>query len=107
MIAVAAHPEGCVVPVRAQPGARKARIVGEQAGALKVAVTAPPEDGRANTALAELLRTALALKRSQLDLLSGATSRDKRFLIRGLTSAELLARLGALLECNQKASRAP
>jgi hypothetical protein len=96
MIALTEHAEGWVLPVRAQPGARKAGVLGEQAGALKVAVTAPPEDGRANKALTELLREALAVKRSQLELLSGATSRDKRFLVRGLTRTELEERLAAL-----------
>ena len=43
MIAVTAHAEGSLLPVRAQPGARKTAVLGEQAGALKVAVTAPPE----------------------------------------------------------------
>ena len=97
MIAIAEHAEGYVLPVRAQPGARKAGILGEQAGALKVAVTAPPEDGRANQALVEALREALGLKRSQLALLSGATSRDKRFLVRGLAKPELEGRVAALL----------
>ena len=81
MIAVTEHAEGCVLPVRAQPGARKAGVLGEQNGALKVAVTAPPEDGRANQALVEALREALGLKRSQVELIGGQTSRDKRFLI--------------------------
>ena len=97
MIAITNHAEGCVLPVRAQPGARKAGVLGEQAGALKVAVTAPPEDGRANKALLEVLREALRLKRSQVELLSGATSRDKRFLIRGLSTVELSARVAAVL----------
>jgi uncharacterized protein (TIGR00251 family) len=97
MIAITEHPEGLILPVKAQPGARKAGVQGEQAGALKVAVTAPPEDGRANKALAGLLRDTLGLKRSQIELLSGATSRDKRFLIRGLTPAELRTRVVALL----------
>src|SRR5262245_23367040 len=96
MIDLADHPEGVVLPVRAQPGARKAGVLGEQAGALKVAVTAPPEDGRANKALAEALRTVLGLKRSQVELLSGATGRDKRFLIRGLSRGELASRLAGL-----------
>jgi uncharacterized protein (TIGR00251 family) len=96
VIQITAHAEGALLPVRAQPGARKAGIVGEQAGALKVAVTAPPEDGRANKALLELLREALGLKRSQIELVSGQTSRDKRFLIRGCTPEELRARVGAL-----------
>ena len=97
MIAVAEHAEGCVLPVRAQPGARKAGILGEQGGALKVAVTAPPQDGRANEALAEVLREALGLKRSQLELLSGQTSRDKRFLVRRMDREELQRRLTGVL----------
>jgi uncharacterized protein (TIGR00251 family) len=97
MISISEHAEGCILPVRAQPGARKTGVLGEQAGALKVAVTAPPEDGRANKALTEALRDALGVKRSQVELVSGQTSRDKRFLIRGLTKADLESRLAALL----------
>jgi uncharacterized protein (TIGR00251 family) len=98
MISIGEHAEGLVLPVRAQPGARKNGVLGEQAGALKVAVTAPPEDGRANKALLETLRELLDLKRSQLELLSGETSRDKRFLVRALTRPELEARLESVLE---------
>jgi uncharacterized protein (TIGR00251 family) len=97
MIALADHAEGVVLPVRAQPGARHAGVQGEQNGALKVAVQAPPQDGRANEALAELLREALGLKRSQVELLGGQTARDKRFLIRGVARAELEKRLEGLL----------
>ena len=95
MIAVTPHPEGCLLAVRAQPGARKAGVLGEQAGALKVAVTAPPEDGRANQALTELLREWLGLKRSQVELVGGATNRNKHFLIRVLTPEELRSLLAA------------
>jgi uncharacterized protein (TIGR00251 family) len=97
MIALIDHAEGVVLPVRAQPGARKAGVLGELAGALKVAVTAPPEDGRANKALVETLREALGVKRSQVKLLSGTTSREKRFLIRGVSKAELAERVAAVL----------
>lgn len=97
MIIVSEHAEGLLLPVRAQPGARREGVLGERNGALKVAVRAPPEDGRANLALVELLREILGLKRAQLELLSGAASRDKQFLVRGLTKAELEARLTALL----------
>lgn len=85
------HPEGCLLAVRAQPGARKAGVQGEHGEALKVAVTAPPEDGRANQAITELLRDWLGLKRSQVELISGATNRNKQFLIRGMTVEELQA----------------
>jgi uncharacterized protein len=97
MIAVAEHAEGCILPVRAQPGARKTGVLGEQAGALKIAVTAPPEDGRANRALTKTLRDLLGLKRSQVELLGGETSREKKFLIRGVTKDELSAKLAGLV----------
>jgi hypothetical protein len=96
MIAVADHAEGCVLSVRAQPGARKAGVLGEHNGALKVAVTAPPEDGRANQALVETLREALGVKRSQVELIGGQASRDKRFLIRGILKSDLEKRVAAL-----------
>jgi uncharacterized protein len=97
VIVLAEHALGWVLPVRAQPGARKVGVMGEHAGALKLAVNAPPEDGRANRALTELLRELLGLKRSQVALISGVTSRDKRFLIGGLARAELELRVAELL----------
>ena len=81
------------MPVRAQPGARKNAVLGEQNGALKLVVTAPADQGKANKALVELLREVLGLKRSQVELLKGDNSRDKRFFIRGLELAELQNRL--------------
>jgi uncharacterized protein (TIGR00251 family) len=96
-MAIADHAEGCVLRVRAQPGARNNRIVGWHGGALKVAVTAPPEAGKANQALANLLCDQLGRKRAQVELLSGAGSRDKRFLIRGLSRTELERKLAALV----------
>jgi uncharacterized protein (TIGR00251 family) len=97
VIELTAHAEGCVVAVRAQPGARRNGIVGEQSGALKVAVTAPADRGRANQALEEVLADALGLKKSQVELIGGATSRAKRFLLRGLTVEQMRVRLAAVL----------
>ena len=93
MIDVMPHAEGSVLPVRAQPAARKNGIVGEHGGMLKVAVTAAAERGKANQALVDLLAKNLGVKRSQIDLLSGQTSHDKRFLIRGVSPAQLQAKL--------------
>ncbi|WP_020470686.1 DUF167 domain-containing protein [Zavarzinella formosa] len=94
MIEINPHSEGCVLPVRAQPGARKNAVTGEQAGALKVSVTAPPEDGRANAAITDLLRDWLSLKRSQVELLTGPTNRNKAFLIRGVGVEDLRGMIG-------------
>jgi uncharacterized protein (TIGR00251 family) len=94
-VTITPHAEGATLAVRAQPGARKNAVLGEQAGALKVAVTAPPEDGRANEALVEVLKDWLGVKRSQVELLSGQTNRNKVFLVRGVTAADLTARVAA------------
>jgi uncharacterized protein len=63
MVTITPHAEGCLLSVRAQPGARKNAVLGEHAGMLKITVTAPPQDGRANESITELLREWLGLKR--------------------------------------------
>jgi len=79
------HAEGIVIALRAQPGAKRNAVVGEVGGALKVSVTAPPEDGRANDAILELLHEWLGIRRSQLELVAGRTNRNKRVLIGGVS----------------------
>lgn len=98
MIDLTPHAEGTVVAVRAQPGARRNAIVGTHAGALRVAVTAPPERGKANAAIEATLAEALGLKAAQVGLVSGPSSREKRFLIAGLTADEVRSRIAAILE---------
>jgi uncharacterized protein (TIGR00251 family) len=101
MVHVTAHAEGSIMVVRAQPGARRNGIVGEVGGAVKIAVSASPDKGKANQAIIEVLRDVLGVKPSQLELLSGFTSRQKRFLIRGWSKPNLEARLSSLLKPNQ------
>jgi uncharacterized protein (TIGR00251 family) len=74
-----ARSDGVVLEVHAQPGARRTAIVGEHGGRLKIAVNAPPLEGRANVALIELLSECLGLPQRALTLEAGATGRDKRF----------------------------
>jgi uncharacterized protein (TIGR00251 family) len=93
VIAIAPHAEGCILPVRAQPGAKRDAILGERNGAMRVAVTAAPERGKANEAIVRVLAEALGCKPSQVALLSGETSREKRFLIAGMTPDELRSRI--------------
>jgi uncharacterized protein (TIGR00251 family) len=88
--------KGVVVPVQAQPGARRQGVVGVHAGRLKLAVTQVAERGKANAALCELLAEALGVKRSQVTLLSGATGSQKRFLVAGMTTHEFTERLHCL-----------
>ncbi len=67
--------------VRAQPGARRSGIAGLWNGALKVAVRAPAQDGRANEELLAVLAAALDLRPRDLELDSGSTARDKQVLV--------------------------
>lgn len=83
------HAEGATLALRVQPKAKRNAVLGEQAGALKVSVTAPPEDGRANEAVLALLREEYDLQRSQVELLSGQTNRNKVVLVRGVTPRQL------------------
>ncbi len=92
---IQAHPEGVTIALRVQPRAKRNAVGGEQGGALKVAVTAPPEDGRANEAVVELLRSEFHFSRSQLAILSGHTNRNKVLLVRGVSPSQLSALLEA------------
>jgi uncharacterized protein len=97
MIELTEHPAGVVLPVRAQAGASKNGIRGEQNGMLKVSVTQIAEKGKANKALVETIAKGLGLKKSQVELLTGETQSQKKFLIRGVSLEELRARVNALL----------
>ena len=85
---------GVVLEVHAQPGARHTAIVGQHGGRLKVAVNAPPSDGRANQALVALLSTKLGLPQRAVTLEAGDTRRDKRFFVAtAVPTDELVRRL--------------
>ncbi|MBI1798921.1 MAG: DUF167 domain-containing protein [Candidatus Eisenbacteria bacterium] len=85
--------------VRVQPGARRAEIRGwMEDGALRLTVTAPPEDGRANRAVIELLASALELKPRALSLARGGASRSKWIEIDGLEPAEVRRRIDGVLD---------
>jgi len=88
VIRLEATAEGTIIPIRAQPGAKRNAIVGEHDGALRVAVTAPPDKGKANEALAAVLSNAFELPKSAVELVSGPTSRQKKFLLRGVSVEE-------------------
>lgn len=96
MIELEESANGVLLPVQAQPKARKNGLVGTHDGRLKVAVTQAPEKGKANDALVKLLASALGLRRSQIELVSGATSSRKMFLVTGVDIPELQRRIDKL-----------
>ena len=84
--------DGVTLAVRAQPGAKKTAITGVYGdGAmaqLKVAVQAPPIEGRANEALIAFLARFFGSSRADVVLVSGELSRSKVFLLRGVARAQ-------------------
>lgn len=83
---------GVTLAVRAQPGAKRTALTGvygEGAQAqLKIAVQAPPVEGKANTVLIVFLADIFSLPRNKVELLTGELSRSKVFLLRGLTQQQ-------------------
>jgi uncharacterized protein len=86
---------GVIFRVRVQPRASKNAVGGEWEGALKVRLTAPPVDRRANEALCKFLAECLNVPHGTVRLLSGERSRTKRVEVDGI-SAEKIRALGAL-----------
>jgi uncharacterized protein (TIGR00251 family) len=91
--------DGCTLAVRLHPGARKNGVTGVHADALKIALTAPPVDGKANEALIEFLAEALRLPRARVAIVAGFTSRTKTLRITGKSAAEVTAALSPVLIC--------
>jgi len=92
---------GVTLAVRAQPGAKKTAITGVYGegptAQLKVAVHAPPLDGRANQALIAFLADFFSVPRVNVDLMSGELSRSKVFLLRGASLARVSAAITAAM----------
>jgi len=89
--------------VRVRPAARRAGLTGRLAdGTLQVSVTAPPEGGRANAAVAEVVAGALGIRARQVTVARGATSRAKVLEIEGLEPGEVARRLARALEEERK-----
>ena len=81
--------EGVTLAVRAQPGAKKTAITGVYGegpiAQLKIAVHAPPLEGRANSALIAYLADSFSVPKNAIELISGELSRSKVFLLHGVT----------------------
>ncbi len=93
MISIRDTPQGATFAIRVHPRARKNAILGKIGDALKLALTAPPVEGRANEACVEFLAEFLKVPRSSVTIAAGETSRNKVIRIAGLSADELRRRL--------------
>ena len=93
MIAVHDHRLGATFPVRVHPRAGRTAITGTVGDALKLSLSAPAVEGRANVALAEFFAEVFAVPRAAVQVVAGERSRNKVIRIAGRSAAELQQRL--------------
>jgi uncharacterized protein (TIGR00251 family) len=94
MLAIYETPEGVTFAVKVHPRARKDAITRELGDALKVSLTAPPIDGKANQACIEFFAKLLKVPRSSVTIASGQSSRQKVIRVIGLSAEEVRQRVG-------------
>lgn len=93
MLSIQDTPAGATFAVKLHPRARKNAITGELGDALKLSLTAPPVEGKANAACIEFLANLLKVPRSSVTIASGLSSRRKVIRVTGLSADELHKRL--------------
>jgi len=83
LVAVSDGKDGIYIAVHAQPGARKPQLRGLHGDALKIAISEAAQEGKANKAIVAAVAKGLGVTKSDVELTSGQTSRQKRVLVRG------------------------
>jgi uncharacterized protein (TIGR00251 family) len=91
-------PGGASFAVKVQPRARKNQVTGVVGDALKLALTAPPVEGRANQAVIGFFAELFQIPRASITIASGATSRNKVIRIAGLNKTAVEQYLMAILK---------
>ena len=97
MVTIHDTPSGATFAVKVHPRAKRNAITGEVGDALKLSLTAPPIEGRANEACVEFLAKLLKLPRSSVTIASGHNSRNKVIRVNGISAQELRQRLAAAM----------
>jgi uncharacterized protein (TIGR00251 family) len=93
VIPIHESPDGVTFAVKVHPRAKKNAITGELGDSLKVALTAPPVEGKANEACTEFFAKLLKVPRSSVTIAAGQSSRNKVIHVAGLSVVELQKRL--------------
>jgi len=93
------HADGASVSllIHVQPKASRTRLAGLHGGTLKLCITSPPVDGKANAAVTEFFAKLFKIPKAAVTIASGETSRDKRLILAGITVAQAEAVLHPLL----------
>ena len=86
--------DGCRIHLWVQPRASRNQLVGVQGETLKVRLTAPPVEGKANAALVRFLASKLGVPRAAVELVTGAGSRHKTVRVAAVGPDQARERLG-------------
>lgn len=84
---------GIEIALKVRPGAQRSGIAGTHDNRIKVAVNAPPEDGKANRAVVKLIANRLGIATANVEVVRGITSRSKTVRVTGATMSEISQRL--------------
>lgn len=89
--------DGIILRVHLQPRAKKNEIIGIHGDSIKIRLKAPPVDGKANEEARRFLAKVLGIKRQQVILKTGTTSRSKSFLIKDVDLNTIEKKLGPMV----------
>ena len=96
---------GAALTVRVTPRARRTEVAGiREDGALRIRITAPPVEGRANIALIEYLAEVLGIRKTRIEILAGEKGLDKIVSITGMAAQEDTKRLQAWIDRTEEDS---
>ena len=90
---IQATPDGVRIRIRLVPRASRDQVMGEHGGALRIAITAPPVEGKANKHLTKFLAKRLGLPPNRVSIAAGELSRDKVVVVTGIDAETATARL--------------
>ena len=90
--------ESCTLKIRVQPKASRNQVDGFEEGTLRLRVTAPPTEGKANAGVIALMAKTLGVSQSRLEIVRGRGSRDKVVAIDTLSEQEVHRRIAAVIK---------
>lgn len=90
--------KGAVLEIRLLPRSSRCEVAGVQDGALKIKITAPPVEGRANEECIRFISDLLRIRKSAISIIAGEKSKNKTILVTGMTAGEIEKIISPLVE---------
>jgi uncharacterized protein (TIGR00251 family) len=94
VIEIKEHGGSATFRVKVQPRASRTEIVGEHADAIKIRITAPPVEGKANEECRRFIAKLLGVAPSEVEIVSGDSSRDKLIRVHNVSARHIRDALG-------------